>query len=171
MALEPRSAMVVDTVAILAARPGPATANNYRIVLDLDAAVFQWVPDDTTTADSVNVVTHTGGYAGRWHRKRSASKGANLTDAAPTITVAQKQWRVLPAATLSANRILTLDDADAVAGDTITITRLDVEAYTYAIANHDAATLCTLPVSERWFIVCEFDGTDWQLRSGGQLPS
>jgi hypothetical protein len=99
-------------------------------------------------------------------------KGANLTDAAVTITVSQGKWRVLPAATLTANRIITLGTTGAVAGDQLTITRLDLTAFTLALLNGGAGagTLLTLPVSKLGCATVQFDGTNWALRSFGQQP-
>lgn len=98
------------------------------------------------------------------------TKGADLTDAPATITVAQGKWRVLPAATLSATRAFTLSTTGAVAGDQITITRLDATANTITVVNGGAGagTLATLPVSTTGFVKCQFDGTNWALREIGK---
>lgn len=95
--------------------------------------------------------------------------GAALTDAPATITVAQGKWRVLPAATLTATRAFTLSTTGAVAGDQITITRLDATANTITIVNGGAGagTIATLPVSVVGFATCQFDGTNWALRQVG----
>lgn len=99
-----------------------------------------------------------------------AIKGADLTDAPATITVAQGKWRVLPAATLSATRAFTLSTTGAVAGDQITITRLDTTANTITVVNGGvgAGTLATLPVSTTGFVKAQFDGTNWALREIGK---
>ena len=96
--------------------------------------------------------------------------GAALTDAPATITVAQGKWRVLPAATLSATRAFTLGTTGAVAGDQITITRLDTTANTITVVNGGAGagTLATLPVSTTGFVKAQFDGTNWALREIGK---
>jgi hypothetical protein len=98
-----------------------------------------------------------------------AVKGADLTDAPATITVAQGKWRVMPAATLSVTRAFTLSTTGAVAGDQITITRLDLGAFTMTVVNGGAGagTLATLPVSKVNYVVCQFDGTNWALRQIG----
>lgn len=100
-----------------------------------------------------------------------AAKGADLTDASPTITLSQGTWRVLPAATLSTGRTVTLGTSGASAGDQITITRLDVTANTYAVVNGGggAGTLVTFPVSKIGFARCQYDGTNWALREVGSL--
>lgn len=99
----------------------------------------------------------------------AAPKGADLTDAAVTITIAQGRWRVLPAAILSANRIITLGTTGAAAGDRIEITRLDAGAFTLAFVNGGAGagTLVTLPVSKVNFARFYFDGTNWLLMAVG----
>lgn len=95
--------------------------------------------------------------------------GANLGDADATIQIGAGTWRKLPASTLSANRNLTLGTTGAVAGDQITITRLDATANTFAIINGGAGagTLFTMPASKVNFVVCQFDGTNWFLRQMG----
>lgn len=99
------------------------------------------------------------------------AKGTNLTDASVTIQVTQGPWRALPAATLSANRSITLGTTGAFAGDKITITRLDVTAFTLAIVNGGvgAGTLITYPVSKLGSGIFQFDGTNWALKTLGSL--
>lgn len=95
--------------------------------------------------------------------------GANLTDADATIQITAGAWRKLPAATLSAGRALTLGTTGAVAGDQITVTRLDATANTYAVINGGAGagTLLTMPASKVNFGLFQFDGTNWALRACG----
>ena len=92
-----------------------------------------------------------------------ALAGANLTDAAVSIDVTQGRWRRLPAATLSMARILTLGTTGAQNGDEITITRDDVSANTYTIANGGGGggNLLVMPASKQGFITAQFNGTDW----------
>ncbi len=94
-------------------------------------------------------------------------KGADLTDAAATITLAQGTWRVLPAATLGAARILTLSNTGAYAGAQLTITRLDATANTYTIEQAGGTDLVVMPVSKVNFADFQHDGTDWQLKRCG----
>lgn len=103
--------------------------------------------------------------------RQNAAKGADLTDAAATIVIGGGTWRVLPASTLSANRVLTLGTTGAVAGDKIEVTRLDTGAYTYAVANGGvgAGTLVTLAASKVASATFQFDGTNWALRTVGTL--
>jgi len=97
----------------------------------------------------------------------NGAAGANLTDADATIQITQGTWRKLPAATLSAGRNLTLGNTGAKAGDQITITRLDATAQTYTIKDNAAATLFVMPASKVNFVVCQHDGTNWFLKTGG----
>lgn len=92
--------------------------------------------------------------------------GAALTDADATIQIGEGAWRRLPAATLGATRTVTLGTTGAVAGDQITITRLDTTANTFVIVNGGAGagTLYTFPVSVVGGAKFQFDGTNWALR-------
>jgi hypothetical protein len=95
--------------------------------------------------------------------------GANLTDAAVTIQRSQGMWRKMPAATLTANRIVTLGTTGAVAGDQIEVTRLDLGAFTLAFLNGGAGagTLYTMIASKLGWAKFQFDGTNWALRAFG----
>jgi len=95
----------------------------------------------------------------------------DLTDADVTIQRSQGAWRVLPAATLSADHAATLGTTGAAAGDQITITRLDATANAYAVINGGAGagTLVTFPASKIGFGVFQYDGTNWALREVGSL--
>lgn len=103
-----------------------------------------------------------------------ANKGAAvaLGDASVTIQVGDGRWRRLPAATLTANRSITLGTTGAVAGDEIDFTRLDVGAFTFAIVNGGggAGTLITFPVSKLGSGTFRFNGTNWELKSFGMQP-
>lgn len=155
----------------LASVPVPLTNERYAYVQSL-ASLFSWNDDSTATADSVNTIAPTSGGVGRWMRVVEDTAGSSLSDADATIGVAGGKLYTLPASTLGANRTLTLDDAGAIAGDVIEITRLDVGAYTVTIVNGGASagTICTMPVSARSFAALRFDGSDWRaLRSGLML--
>lgn len=98
-------------------------------------------------------------------------KGANLGDTAPTIQWSDGVRRVLPAATLTAGRVLTLGVAAGADGrlprafDRWEITRLDATANTYTINNGGpgAGTLKVMAVSVVNYLCAEFDGTNWEL--------
>lgn len=102
----------------------------------------------------------------------SGPAGTNLTDTASQtiqITDTNGRWRKLP--TLSQNGTLTLGTTGAVAGDQIEVTRTATGAFTYAIVNGGpgAGTLATFPASKVASAKFQFDGTNWALRSIGQL--
>lgn len=97
--------------------------------------------------------------------------GANLTDAAATIVITAGGWRILPPATLTANRTLTLGTTDAAAGDEILITRRDVGAFTYTVANGGVGggNVAVLPVSQQAFVRAVYDGTNWAMKELGTI--
>jgi hypothetical protein len=121
----------------------------------------------------MTVLDHTGGTEGKWIRVRLPVKGTDLTDADASVGVGGNYLRLLPASTLGANRTATLNTTNAAAGDVLTITRADTEAYTYQIDNGGVGggTLCTFPVSTAYWADFHFDGTDWELIRGGALPT
>jgi hypothetical protein len=92
-------------------------------------------------------------------------QGTDLTDANASIAVAAGNARVLPAATLTANRTLTLQTSGAVTGELMTIVRFGTEAYTFAIVNGGAGagTKYTFPVSVARAAEFTYDGTNWNL--------
>ncbi len=97
--------------------------------------------------------------------------GANLTDAAATIQITAGAWRILPAATLTASRTLTLGTTGAAAGDRVKVERLDLTAYAYSIVNGGvgAGTLLVLPPGRKSFALFYFDGTNWSVEECGVL--
>jgi hypothetical protein len=164
-----QAAVVFATVAALAQERGPHTDRRFAVVLELGPQVFSWALYDTTTADDVNVIAPSGGATGRWKRARYDERGADLTDADQTLTVAGRRLRVLPPATLTTNRTLTLDDAGAGAGDQILITRNDATANTLTIVNGGAGggNVAVMPVSVRSWCLAVFDGTNWIHAASG----
>ncbi len=169
MANPRRAATIRLTVANIEADVG-LNLPSYVVPLD-QPRLYRWAVGDLLTPDSITVLDHSGGVAGNWLEVVEDDAGAALTDANATIQVGGNRWRVLPAATLSANRILTLGTTNAQAGHTIDVTRLDAEAFTYAIANGGAGagTLITFPVSARYWAKLQFDGTNWKLRAAGAM--
>ena len=169
MANPRRAATIRTTRAAMAADLGPMV-EHYEVPLDL-ARLYRWVVSDTSTTDGLAVLGHSGGTVGRWTLVRVSERGADLRDAVATSQVVANFWRVLPAATLTANHVLTVGTTNAVVGDVITVTRLDVTAWTYAIVNGGvgAGTIITMPVSVRYWAKVAFDGTNWVLHSAGQM--
>ena len=141
---------------------GPAV-QKYAIVPNGAPGLYRWALGSVATEDDWTTLAASGGYGGTWNLMGFPDKGANLAAGNATIQVGGKQWRVLPAATLVANATLTLGTTNAREGYRIRITREDVGAYTYAIANGGpgAGTLVTFPVSARAYGIFYFDGTNW----------
>lgn len=167
-----RAAIVYDTVAQLQASFGPAT-ERYSVVVERDA-LYKWVPNNVDAHDGTSTIGHTGGYEGRWKQQGVVlvDKGTDLTNADQTLTwSASSQWRVLPAATLTANRTKTLSASGASNGSHLTITRNDVTAFTVDVVNGGAGagTLFTFPAGVKFFASFYFDGTNWLLRAAGQM--
>jgi hypothetical protein len=164
-----RSITIHETIAQIETQPG-AELPRYAMPLDR-ARVYEWIPEDTDTADSVKVLDHSGGHTGTWHEVRVPDKGADLGDASVSLTVAGEVWRTLPAATLTDNRTLTLSTTNAEEGDTLGVTRLDAGAFTVAFVNGGAGagTLCTMPVSARAYALFYYDGTNWSARASALM--
>jgi hypothetical protein len=163
-----RAAAIWPTLALVR-QSIPPVVEHYLHVLGLPG-LFKFLPDSTDTDDGWTVIAPSGN--GRYVRVASPDRGDDLDATTPqTIDVTEGPWRVIPAATLGANMTLTLDDAGASEGDTIEITRLDVEAYTVAIVNGGpgAGTLCAMPVSARAWALFYFDGTNWIHRRSGLM--
>jgi hypothetical protein len=167
---DPRRAItVVPSIATIQSGAGP---NEKHYYLPLDRPVpYQFVLGDTTTDDGWTAIEPSSGTVGRFLDMPEPQQGADLADGNATIYVNGKQWRVLPAATLSANSTLTLSTTGAREGHWIEVTRLDVGAYTYAVVNGGpgAGTLCTMPVSTRAWGFFYFNGTNWLHRRSGLM--
>lgn len=118
---------------------------------------------DTGLIASVTTAT------GQAQKNTYGFSGANLTDADATILVTASggNWRILPAATLSAGRNLTLSVTGAQPGDQITVTRLDLTANTYTVKDGAGTTLLVMPASKANFGKFQFTGTAWKLRECG----
>lgn len=154
----------------MASQLGPVIPH-YDYALD-KGALYEWIVGNTDTVDSVTVFGHVGGTVGRWRLVRRPLQGADLTDADVDIEPSGDFIRVVPASTLTVNRVATMETASARDGDIITVVRLDTEAFTYTINNGGpaAGTLVTMPVSVQAFADLYFDGTDWiKLRAAQML--
>lgn len=171
LADKPRQkATVYLTAADLANDPGPRDAVRYAHVLELGPETWRWVHSDVSTADNVNIIEPAnGGGLGRWIRNRTSLRGADLTTGDQTITVAGNRWRVIPAATIAGNSIITLEDAGAVEGDWILVTRNGTEAFTVTIANGGTGggNIAVMPISVRAWALSVFDGTNWIHAASG----
>lgn len=103
------------------------------------------------------------------------AKGADLTNAAETITIAQGDWRVLPAATLTANRVKRVSSTGASDTEQLTITRYGIEAFTLTITDDTSgAVLYVFPALTSGSLKLQFDaagGTGWHAREVGTAVS
>ena len=149
---------------------GPSI-EHYNIPLDFPR-LYKFVVGSTATADDVAVLANTGGTNGRWIMVRCPIKGDDLADGDATTNVGDGLWRVLPLSTLTDNATLTLGTTNAAAGDVVTVTRLDAEAYTYAIANGGGGggTLTTFASATPSWGDFYYDGTNWSLMRAGEMP-
>jgi len=116
------------------------------------------------TTNNYLVSSDTGGIA-------NGAPGPDLGDGDATITVSGGSWRRMPAATMSASRVVTLGTTGAKAGDQITVTRDDATAHTLTIVDGGPGTptLLVMPNSKIGDIVAQFNGTNW-LRRTSTLP-
>lgn len=158
-----QSAIVYETADALAQDPGPQTDIRYAVVLELGPQVFKWYLYASDAADGVNVIAPSGGASGRWKRARFDDRGADLADADATILVSGGRTRVVPPATLTAARALTLGTTGAVAGDEILVVRNDSEAFVLTLANGGSGggNVAVMPSGQRAWCAARFDGTDW----------
>lgn len=170
-----QSAIVFTTAQQLRQEPGPSVAERYAIVLELGPTLFAWIQYSGATDDGIDVIAPSGGPGtGRWIRTRSNDTGTNLTDANATILVSGNRTRILPAATLTANRRLSLGNTGAVSGDEFFVVRNDTGAFTYTIVNGGPAAdnLAIMPISNRAWCRARFDGTNWiHIGSGTSLAA
>ncbi len=169
MANPRRAATIRESVANVESDQG-FSLPSYIVPLD-QPRLYRWSAGDVLVPDSISVLDHSGGVGGNWLEVVEDDAGAALTNANATIQVGGNRWRTLPVSTLTDNRTLTLGTTNAQAGHTIDVTRLDAEAFTYAIANGGigAGTLITFPVSTRYWAKFQFDGTNWKLRAAGAM--
>jgi hypothetical protein len=170
-----QAALVFTTAQQLRQEPGPSVAERYAVVLELGPDPFAWTLYSSETDDGIDVIAPSGGPgSGRWIRTRSDDRGDDLTDANATILVSGNRLRILPAATLTANHTLTLDDEGAVQGDELHIVRNDATAYTYTLINGGTGlgNVAVMPISNRAWCRARFDGTNWiHIGSGLALAS
>jgi hypothetical protein len=158
-----QSAIVYETADSLAQDPGPATDIRYAVVLELGPQIFKWWIYASDTADDVNVIAPSGGTPGRWKRARFDDSGEDLGDANVTLLVSGGATRVVPPATLTAGRTLTLGTTGAAAGDEMLIVRNDAEAFAVTVVNGGAGAgnVAVMPSGSRAWCRARFDGTDW----------
>jgi len=145
---------------------------HYNTPLDTPR-LYKWFVGNTAAVDTLTVLGHQGGTAGRWKLVRNPTLGTDLTDADESLTVGENFFRVLPAAIpLTAARDKTLSITNAESGDMVHVLRLGLGAFVMNIVNGGpaAGTLFTLPSGQSWWAKAYFNGTDWIVHSAGQLP-
>lgn len=146
------------------------THARYAVPLDYPR-LYKWIPGDTSTADGLAVLTHSGGQTGRWHLVRIDIKGDDLSDADASLTVAGNFLRVSPSGvTLTTDRTLTLSTTNAAAGDSIRVVRRAAGAFSYLVVNGGpgAGTLKDMDSADTWADFY-FDDTNWILTGAGSL--
>ncbi len=163
-----RSAEVYETIALMAALPG-RSKKHWAVVIE-NARLYQWLPDDTTTADGWSIVASTGGgSAGRWKDVPGDLHGADLDDSDGPIAITGKPERDLP--TLARSCTKTLGVAGAAKGHKLVVTITSNAAFTVAFVNGGpgAGTITTKPSGQKWWFQFRFDGADWRYFRAGQL--
>jgi hypothetical protein len=89
-----------------------------------------------------------------------AVAGAALADAAATLTVAGGNCYTMPAGTLTAARVLTLGTGGTpLAGEVITVIRLDAGAFTLTLQDDAGTVLTVLPASTKAIASGRWNGT------------
>lgn len=170
-----QSALVFATVQQLRQEPAPLTSERYAFVLEI-GKTFAWNLYGSDDHNGITVIAPQSGGpgTGRWEVARSDDRGVDLTDDNAVILVSERRTRVLPAETLTANRVLTLGTTGAEVGDELHVVRNDVEAFTLTIVNGGtgAGNVAVMPVSTRAWCLARFDGTNWiHLGSGLSLSA
>lgn len=127
---------------MLAQRRGPAIAH-YAICQDT-GDLYHWIVDDDTEADGFNVLGHSGGVAGRWHRVVPDRHGDDLANEDATIVVADGLIRAIPASTLTDDRTITISADGAKPGDEIEIVRQDTSANSVSVVDGVTSTSIAL---------------------------
>lgn len=90
--------------------------------------------------------------------------GTALTNANASITIAGGAQYVLPAATLTAGRVLTLGTGGTpLTGETLVVLRRDATAFTYTIQDDASTSLLVMPASVRMAAYFRYDGTHYVL--------
>jgi hypothetical protein len=161
----------VATQTALAALPLNALANQQLFFCEDTQSLWEY-SSTSSAAASDDALTPTGsGVAGMFLRASGSVRAAipiALTDATVTIQPTAGLHRVMPPATLTTGRSVTLGTTGAVLGMRWRITRQDVTANTLTIINGGggAGNITVMPVSTKGFVVAYFDGTNWLFESG-----
>ena len=96
--------------------------------------------------------------------------GTNLGDANATLTIAGGAQYILPAATLTANRVITLGvTGSPITTDTIVILRRGTEAFTLTVQDDAATLLVVMPASTRMAAYFRYNGTHFVATSSVRI--
>ena len=96
--------------------------------------------------------------------------GTNLTDANASINIGGGAQCVLPAATLTTNRVLTLAvTGSPLTGEIMAVLRRDTTANTYTIQDDAGTTLFVMPASTKFAAYFRFSGTHFVLSSAVRI--
>jgi len=96
--------------------------------------------------------------------------GTNLTDANATLTIAGGAQYVLPAATLTANRVLTLGvTGSPLTSETIAILRRGTEAFSLTVQDDAATSLLVMPASTKMAAYFRYNGTHFVVASSVRI--
>lgn len=112
------------------------------------AAAFR--PATSPTTYGVGQVTDRLGYqldTGALLGADGQKGGANLTDADATLTIAGGSWRIVPPATLTANRIVDIDNGAETDNEEIVIDRQGTEAFTLTVRDNANTIIAVMPAS------------------------
>jgi len=170
-----RSPTIIPTVGVAQSSLGPVVGPDDSApiwhILGTPGLLVWHLGSGITDDDGATCIETSGGQVGRFLRERCPDRGADLANADATIYPSGKRWRVLPAATLSANRVLTLGAASSTQsveeGDWILFTREDVSAFTVTIRNIALTTLAVMPASQRSWCLVQMGASDWAHRASG----
>lgn len=98
------------------------------------------------------------------------TQGTNLGDADATISIAGGSLYVLPAFTLSTNRVITLSTIGSpIVGDTIAIFRRGIEASTLTVQDDAATSLLVIPAGIRMAGFFRWSGSHYTLSSAVRI--
>jgi hypothetical protein len=147
----------------------PITASFWRTALGLAAMASSAIAANITDATTVGRSMLTAATAvaqAELLGSEIPTAGTNLADANATIAIGGGAQYVLPAATLTANRVITLGvTGSPITGETIAILRRGTEAFSLTIQDDAATSLLVMPASTRFAGYFRYNGTHYVLAS------
>lgn len=137
-----------------------AAANGTAPVTSVTATSPLASSGGTTPAISVSSAVAMAEFVG----SEIPTAGSNLNDADATIAIDGGAQYVLPAATLTANRTITLGvTGSPVVGETIIILRRDATNKTLTVVDDASTNLVTMPASTKMGAYFRYNGTHYTL--------